>query len=672
MKILSLRRLFFTLSILCACAGFSSAVFGQDKEWRAISPDELSSKAPVVEPNADAEASFWEVRIDDSSEEGISMAHYVRVKIFTERGREKYSKFDIPFTKGMKIRDLAARVTRADGSATEIKKEDVFEREIVKAGGVKIKAKSFAVPNIEPGVIVEYRYREVIGDGAGAKGMRLPFQRDIPVQNISYYYKPYSSGEPRYQSYNFTDTKFVKDQKGYWLASRKNVPSFREEPRMPPEDMVRPFMRLVGAGVNITGASAFSITYTIKDPSSPSRYWAAVGADYIPIVKFMTKPSGDIKKLAPEIIAGATTTDEKLRKIYDYCQTQIKNTTFDATLTDEDRKKLPKTESISDVVKRKQGSSQYVDMLFGALASAAGLETRLALTGNRSEMFFHPDMTNENLLHPAAIAVKDGETWKYFNPGLSFLPYGMLVWYEEYTWALLVGEKDIMWDKTPLSPHEKSEARRTGSFRLLEDGTLEGDVAIDYVGHPAMVYRIENYDESANKLEESLKDEIKARFSTAEISDLKIENVMDPTKPLVHRYKIRIPNYSQKTGKRLFLQPGFFEYGAEALFSSASRKYDIFFRYPWSETDKVTIQMPEGFALDNADAPAPLTDAQGIGSLKIYIGVDTAKNILVYNRKFHFGGGNNTLFPAGSYVAVKALFDGFQKAETHTVTLKQK
>ena len=32
----------------------------------------------------------------------------VRVKIFTNRGREKRSKFDIPFTKKTKIKDVAA------------------------------------------------------------------------------------------------------------------------------------------------------------------------------------------------------------------------------------------------------------------------------------------------------------------------------------------------------------------------------------------------------------------------------------------------------------------------------------------------------------------------------------------------------------------------------------
>src|SRR5688572_19381356 len=91
---------------------FSIQILGQDKNWRPVSPDELTAKTPMVESDADAEATFWEIRIDDSSDSELSMKHYVRVKVFTERGREKYSKFDVPFVKGMKIKDLAARVIR--------------------------------------------------------------------------------------------------------------------------------------------------------------------------------------------------------------------------------------------------------------------------------------------------------------------------------------------------------------------------------------------------------------------------------------------------------------------------------------------------------------------------------------------------------------------------------
>lgn len=671
MKSFTFDKLYFTLTYLCVLLFTVIAVDGQDKEWRPVTPAELSAKTPVVEADADAEAIFWEIRIDDSSSDDVSLRHYVRVKIFTERGREKYSKFDIPFTKDIKIKDLAARVIKVDGTMVEINKEDIFDREIIKAGGFKVKAKSFAIPNIEPGVIVEYRYKEVRND-SGAKGMPLAFQREIPVQTLSYYYKPYGSAEPRYQSYNFKDAKFVKDEKGFWLAKRTNVPSFRDEPRMPPEDMVRPWMLLTGARIGSISETVYGYTYTIKDPSSPGRYWGAVATDYAPLIKFMTKSSGDIKKASAEIIAGASTPIEKLRKIYEFCQTKVSNTSFDTTLTDEDRKKLPENKSINDVLKRKSGGAQFVDMLFGALANAAGFETRIAFSGNRSKMFFNPDMANENLIHPAAIAVKVGEEWNFFNPGLRFLPYGMLTWYEEDTWALLVDENNYIWKQTPITDYPKSTANRNGKFKLLEDGSLEGDVRIEYNGQPALTYRMENYDESANKREENLKDEIKARISTVEVSDIKIENLTDSAKPLVHQYKIRIPGYAQKTGKRLFIQPGFFEYGSDALFSSATRKYDIFFRYPWAEVDQITYELPPGFDLDNADAPGLLVDPQKIGLLDITISVNKTRTLLMYNREFHFGGGGNLLFPASAYPAVKQLFDAFQKSETHTITLRQK
>ncbi len=658
------------LSIFCLLLAFSQAIFAQDKEWREVTPAELAMKTPKVEADADAEAIFWETRIDDSSDDKLSRKHYVRVKIFTDRGREKFSKVDIPFLKGLKIKEVAARVIKSDGSIVELKKEDIFEREIVRASGIKIKAKSFAVPNIEPGVIIEYRYREVIEDGS-AKGMRLAFQRDIPVQTLSYYYKPYSKNSPNFQSFNMRDTKFVKDDKGFYLASKSDVPSFKEEPRMPPEDQVRPWMLLQGVSFNITNVSDMGISFSIKDPNNPRQYWGSVGTERAGLTKLMIKSNGDIRKAAADITAAASTPEEKLKKLYEFCQTQIKNTTFDASLTDEDRRKLPEFKSIADVLKRKSGSVMEIDMLFGAMASSLGLETRVAHLSDRSEVFFNPQMTNEYFVRPGAIAVLVGNDWKFFNPGSYFMPYGMLPWSEEDVWALLVGEKAFDWVKTPFSSYDKSAAKRTGKFRLSEDGTLEGDIRVEYAGQLGYRYKMENYNESAGKREEDLKEEIKRRISTAEISGISIENVTEPQKPFVYAFKVRVPNYAQRTGKRLFLQPGFFEYGESPIFSGATRKYDVYFPYPWSEQDNIEIALPKGFALDNADAPGLLADPSKIGSLNVNIGIDNASNTLIYKRQFHFGGGGKTLFPAAVYQPLKNLFDAFNKADTHTITLKQ-
>ena len=69
--------------------------------------------------------------------------HYVKIKVFTERGRESQSKIDIPYLSNWSIKDIAARTIKPDGSIDQIKKEDILERVIVKEGGRKIKAKSF-------------------------------------------------------------------------------------------------------------------------------------------------------------------------------------------------------------------------------------------------------------------------------------------------------------------------------------------------------------------------------------------------------------------------------------------------------------------------------------------------------------------------------------------------
>jgi hypothetical protein len=132
-----------------------------------------------------------------------------------------------------------------------------------------------------------------------------------------------------------------------------------------------------------------------------------------------------------------------------------------------------------------------------------------------------------------------------------------------------------------------------------------------------------------------------------------------------------VPNYAQRTGKRLFFQPGFFTSGASPMFATAARKYPVFFHFPWSENDDVEIALPKGFDLDNAELPPPVADPSKIGNLEIAIRIDKTANVMKYDRKFYFGKGGNTLFSVASYPAVKGLFDAFNKSDTQSITLKQ-
>jgi hypothetical protein len=225
------------LSIFCVMLACSQVILAGDK-WREVAAAERAMKTSKVEPGADAEAIFWEVRVDDSGEDLI-MQHYLRVKIFTENGREKYSKIDIPYSKGIRIKEIEARVIKEDGSIVELTKNDVYDREIAKTDGIKVKAKSFAIPNIEPGVIIEYRYKEVYVQGL-AEDMRMYFQHDIPIQTITYYFRP--ALDARVLSFNMKDNTFEKEKSGFYRATMINQPAIADEPYMPPEDEIRAWM----------------------------------------------------------------------------------------------------------------------------------------------------------------------------------------------------------------------------------------------------------------------------------------------------------------------------------------------------------------------------------------------------------------------------------------------
>jgi hypothetical protein len=638
--------------------------FASGDEWRAIDPAELASKTPVVENDADAEAIFWEVHVSDEVEGSMPrtvLTHYIRIKIFTERGRESQSKIDIPYLSTWKISDIAARTVTPDNRIIELKKEDVFERSIVRSSGLKLKAKTFAMPGVEPGSIIEYRWREVRNDRL-ANYIRLQFQRDVPVQFVKYYIKPLSlPGMPgmRMQPFHGKNTPFVREKDGYYSTTMEKVPAFHEEPRMPPENEVRPWML---------------VYYTEDTKLAPAEYWKAKGKEFYQVFKAKTKMGDDVKKASQDAIGDATTPEQKLDRLFEFCRSKIKNVNDDASgMTPEERAKWKENKSPSETLKRGMGTGQNIDFLFATMAIAAGFEVHLANLADRSDTFFDPTFPDDYFISSYDIAVRVGDAWRFYDPASTYVAEGMLRWQEEGQDTLISDPKEPTWERTPMSPPDKSLEKRTGTFRLLEDGTLEGDVRIEYTGHLAADKKEYNDDDSPTQREETLRASVKARMSTAELSDIKIENVTDPVKPFVYAYHVRVAGYAQRTGKRLFLQPEFFTRGTGPLFSATERKHDVYFHYPWSEQDHLTIDLPPGFVLDNADAPAPITPEMTRKICEQSIKIFTTKDgrTLIYDRKFFFGGEGSILFPMRSYSAVKQLFDLISQANDHTITLKQ-
>jgi hypothetical protein len=635
----------FVLLVFCFAPAFAQA-------WKPIDPASLALKAPVVEKDADAEAILWEVYVNDASMD-TEYIHFLRVKIFTERGKESQSKIDIPYFNRTSIKDISGRTIKPDGSVVELKKDAVFDREIVRFGGVKLKAKSFAMPGVEPGAIIEYRWREVVSGGL-ANNVPLYFQREIPVQMVRYYLKP--SPDMLYPMRTITfsgnNSGFVRDKDGYYRTEMTNLPSFREEPRMPPANQVRTWML---------------VYYAPDNTKDPMTYWKDLGKGSYEVLKSEMKVNDDIRKAATEAIGDAAGPEQKLERLFNFCRTRIKNVNDDASgLTADQLKKMKENKSAADTLKRGYGTGLDIDFLFAALATAAGFEARFAKLSDRSQRFFDPKFTNPYFMRAYNIAVKLGDGWRFFDPASTYVPFGMLRWQEEGVQALICDGKEPQFAQTQLSQAEKSVTRRTANLKLGEDGALEGQVRVEFTGHFAVSMKEDYDEETSDQREKKLRDEVKERVG-GEITDVKIESANDPLKPFAYSYKLRVPGYAERTGKRLFLQPAYFQKNVGQMFPTSERIHDIYFHFPWKEEDHVVLELPEGFALDNAEAPGDLGFGE-TGYYKATISVTKDQRALEYKRSFQF---NGLIFPKATYPNLKKALDVLHQRDNHTITLKQ-
>jgi hypothetical protein len=200
-----------------------------DAAWLPVSDAELRMKAPQVEKDAGVEALFWRVHVIDHVVNGSELQryliHYVRLKVFDEKGKSKVATIEIPYSERESVSFVSARTIKPDGTILELKKENIFDRVQVRVGGFRQKVVSFAMPGVEPGAIVEYRWRE-LRDDPGTLYIRLQFQREYPCARSRATIQPlpwwYTRLIPTHSSGNTGATGLIRQQWRTYLLFAPN------------------------------------------------------------------------------------------------------------------------------------------------------------------------------------------------------------------------------------------------------------------------------------------------------------------------------------------------------------------------------------------------------------------------------------------------------------------
>ena len=644
-----LRALLYSLVF---CATFLAAAYAAD--WPPVTPDELKMTAEPLAPGAPAIILYRQVDRDDSGSNGHENT-FVRIKILKEEGR-KYADVEIPYYKGngSQISHVWARTIHPDGSVSEFKGKP-FDKSIVKARGLKYMAKTFTLPDVQVGSVIEYAYTTELSENYIFDSHWI-LNDELFTKHAKFSLKPYNSS---YGMFNLRwtwhllppGTEPPKEGPGGLIRMEvNNVPAFQTEDYMPPPEELK---------------SRVDFTYSEDMEKDPTKFWKNLDKKLNSRVESFVGKRKAMEQAVAQIISPSDTPEIKLQKIYARVQS-LRNISYEPEKTVEElkRSKEKDNSNVEDVWKRGYGDVTDLNWLFLGLARAAGFEAYPVFVSDRYHYFFDRSMMDAHKLDYNLVLVKVNGKDEFYDPGAAFTPCGMLMWSETAVQGLRLDKDGGTWIQTPLPDSTRSRTIRQADLKLSQEGDLEGKLTVTYTGLDAMHFRVEEYNEDAADRKKTLEDTVKEYIPVA--TDVKLTNQPDWTSsstPLIAEFDIKIGGWVSAAGRRALLPVGLFSASEKRVFEHTERIHPIYFEYPNEKEDDITVSLPPGWKVNSAP-PANVKD----GHVVLYsLTVDNNQSTVKITRKLNM---NVLILEQKYYLALRNFFQEVRTGDEEQILLQ--
>lgn len=595
-------RLLVAIALAIATVRFCTPVRAGD-EWQPITPEELKMTSDPKAPGAPAIILYRQIDRDDSDARTPHEYNYVRTKILTEEGR-KYADVEIPFFKENEdIVGIRARTVRPDGSIVNFDGK-VYEKEIVKARGVKILAKTFTLSDVQPGSIIEYHYTIDFSENY-VFNSHWTLSEELFTKLGKYSLKPYGQFALQWSWPNGLPESTEppteqRDARGNYIRMEaKDIPAFQVEDDMPPEDAMKYIVDFVYSEGDLE-----------KDPE---KFWKKRGKKLYDQAESFVGKRKAMEEAVGQIVSPSDSPETKLQKIYARVQ-QLQNTSYERQKTEQEQKRDKEKDisNVEDVWKRGHGTGVQITWVFLALARAAGFEGYPVWVSSRTENFFRPNIMRASDLNSNVALVKVDGKDLYFDPGAAYTPFGLLPWGETGVRGLKLDKDGGAWINTPAPDSSVSRIVRKADVKLNNEGTLEGKLTVTFTGLEASARRVEerNEDDAHHKklLEDYVREVVPASINV-ELTNKPDWTSSSPS--LTAEFSFEVPGWVSGAGKRALLPVGLFGAPEKHMYEHSTRVHPLYFRYMYEKLDDVQIELPLGWQVSSLPQPV-IQDAKAI------------------------------------------------------------
>ena len=572
----TLRRVSLFSPLLLFCS------FAFSFDFPPIAPEEMALTGVPEQPGAPA------IVLDREEEDNDKLhAHsvYQRIKIFTEPGRA-YADVQLPYNRRhFNIDSISGRTVHADGSIVPFQGKP-FDKVVEKGHGVRVHVKSFTLPDVQVGSIIEYRYSVRYADNV-VTFPEWTVQEDLFQKRAKFRFVPirrdFSLDRGHVEGIAWT-TFLPKDYKveekitpvSYAVElDAPNVPAFRREPHMFPEQTMK---------------YRVNFYYRLGEMKN---FWKDEGKYWNKHVEAFLGHKKGVAEAASKIVTPSDTPEQKVRKIYAFVS-QLENRSFIPLRADAEQRilGLRPNEGVDDVLAQNSGTHDELNSLFVAMVRATGIDAWVMEVPSRDRTFFQEAfLSSEQFDAEVAIVSLNGKD-VFLDPGTRYCPYGLMDWRYSSSKGIRQTAKGTEFADTPGTTYSDAVVIRIARLKLTDHGTVEGTVAVGFNGLEALNRRqsLGKTDDEGRKKE--LEDEVKSWLpGSSEVTLTRIGNWDVADKQLSAEFKVTSP-LATSAGKRWIITPLLFHVNEKPMFSAAERVNPIYLYYQSREIDEIHIALP--------------------------------------------------------------------------------
>lgn len=582
---------------------------GQDFQLGKVTVEELQEKQHPTDTSAVAAVLFKKARtfFTYSVKAGFIANHEIkyRIKIYKKEGL-KWATFVVPYYIGYE--ELTPDVIKFSEAVTyNLDQDKILKTKLTSEGSFveKInkywKKTSVTLPNVKVGSVIEFKY--VHKSENIFKFPDMIIQYNIPVNNFEYtteipemyLYKSILNGyvevnstneitkgscsfenEFRNQSYlNFTqiNTKYTV----------QNVPALHEEI----------FINNIENYTSKIQQELERVRYTDKPDKDYSITWEGVSKTI-----FKEKEFGEellkAKYFVPHVsrfFEGKTTQTEKMEAIFKHVQEKM---SWDKTFG------VYVDKGVEKAYEASTGNVAEINFILVNMLNIAGLNASpvLASTIDNGASVF-PGRTGFNYVMVSVIA--DGKSYlldaanKFTAPNI--YPLSLV------NWSGRAVQSDGNSTEIKLTDTALSKSIFGINVKIDANGVIKGNYKNQKTDFEALAFREKNVDVTT----EVQIEKIESKYNGLTISDYSITNLKtDLSKPVLEAYSFEIAHSFDIIENKMYLNPLLFLKELKNPFKSQERKLPIYFGPTKQEKFIISIEIPQGYILENLPAPIRL------------------------------------------------------------------